>query len=39
MNKMPESWWRDLEVRACVVAIFLRLVIEAIVLDHLYHGK
>jgi hypothetical protein len=34
-EKMPESFWRDLEVRARVVATFLRIVIEAIVLDHI----
>ncbi len=39
MKKMPESRWRKLELRARVVATFLRLVIEAVVLDHLYHRQ
>ncbi len=37
MKEMPESYWRKLELRARVAATFLRLVIEAIILDHLYH--
>ena len=37
MKKMSEPVWRKLELRARVVATFLRLVIEALALDHLYH--
>ena len=37
MKKMPESIWHKVELCARVVDTFLRLVIEAIVLDHLYY--
>ena len=39
MKSMPESSWRKLELRARVVATFLRLGIEGIILDRLYHRQ
>ena len=39
MKKMPELMWRKVELCARVVAAFLRIVIEAVVLDHLFHKE
>ncbi len=33
-KRMPESYWRDVELRAGVVAAVLRIVIELMFLNH-----
>ncbi len=33
-KRMPKSYWRDVELRARMVAAVLRIVIELVFLDH-----